>query len=69
MRKTQKIWLSSILAWPYFEGSRTVKENKCYVQFIYSNEYMSIVTILVAFYIPVAIIYDWPLRPSLVRDG
>ena len=31
-----------------------MKENECYVQFIYSNEYMSIFTILVAFYIPVA---------------
>ena len=56
------IWLPSILAWPYFEGSRTVKENECYVQFIYNNEYMSIVTILVAFYIPVAIMIGLYVR-------
>lgn len=49
------VWLPGIIAWPYIEGERTVPENACYVQFIYTNEYMSIVTILVAFYAPVTI--------------
>ena len=56
------IWLPSILAWPYFDSEGKVKENECYVQFIYSNEYMSIVTILVAFYIPVAIMIGLYVR-------
>ena len=39
-----------------------MKENECHVQFIYSNEYMSIVTILVAFYIPVSIMIGLYVR-------
>ena len=56
------VWLPSILAWPYIEGQRTVPENDCYVQFIYTNEYMSIVTIILAFYIPVSIMIGLYLR-------
>lgn len=56
------IWLPSILAWPYIEGQRTVPDNDCYVQFIYTNEYMSIVTIFLAFYIPVSIMIGLYLR-------
>jgi muscarinic acetylcholine receptor M3 len=56
------IWLPSILVWPYIEGERTVPENDCYVQFIYTNEYMSIVTIFLAFYIPVMIMIGLYVR-------
>ena len=56
------VWLPSILAWPYIEGQRTVPDNDCYVQFIYTNEYMSIVTILLAFYIPVSIMIGLYVR-------
>ena len=56
------VWIPSILAWPYIEGSVTVPENDCYVQFIYTNEYMNIVTILMAFYIPVSIMIGLYVR-------
>ena len=49
-------------AWPYIEGQRTVPDNDCYVQFIYTNEYMSIVTILLAFYIPVSVMIGLYVR-------
>ena len=56
------IWLPSILAWPYIDTETSVPSNDCYVQFIYSNEYMSIVTILMAFYIPVSIMIGLYVR-------
>ncbi len=47
------MWPPWIIAWPYIEGRRTVPPNDCYIQFIYSNEYMSIITIIIAFFLPV----------------
>jgi hypothetical protein len=32
-----------------------VPNNECYIQFIYSNEYMSVVTIMIAFFVPVSV--------------
>ena len=49
------MWPPWIIAWPYFEGERTVPANDCYIQFIYSNEWMSIITIVIAFFAPVTI--------------
>lgn len=49
------VWPPWIIAWPYIEGERTVPADDCYIQFIYSNEYMSIVTVMIAFFVPVTI--------------
>ena len=49
------VWPPWIIAWPYIEGERTVPDNDCYIQFIYSNEYMSIVTVMIAFFVPVSV--------------
>jgi len=49
------MWPPWIIAWPYIEGERTVPVDDCYIQFIYSNEYISIGTIIVAFFAPVSI--------------
>jgi len=49
------MWPPLVVAWPYIEGERTVPANDCYIQFIYSNEYVSIGTIFVAFFAPVSI--------------
>lgn len=56
------VWPPWIVAWPYIEGERTVPDNDCYIQFIYSNEYMSIVTIVIAFFIPVVIMIGLYVR-------
>ena len=40
----------------------SVPEDACYILFIYTNEYMSILTILIAFYIPVAIMMGLYVR-------
>ena len=56
------VWPPSIVAWPYVEGKRTVPPNECYIQFIYSNEYMSIVTVIIAFWLPVSIMVGLYIR-------
>ena len=56
------LWPPWIFAWPYIEGGRTIPPDECYIQFIYSNEYMSIVTILVAFFVPVTIMIGLYVR-------
>ncbi|OWF53127.1 muscarinic acetylcholine receptor M2-like [Mizuhopecten yessoensis] len=49
------LWTPWIFAWPYLEGKRTVPETDCYIQFLYTNAYVTIGTHLIAFYIPVTI--------------
>ncbi|XP_040563560.1 muscarinic acetylcholine receptor DM1 [Lepeophtheirus salmonis] len=56
------VWPPSILAWPYIEGKRTIPPNDCYIQYIYSNEFMSIVTVMIAFFIPVSIMIGLYVR-------
>eukprot|EP00094_Tigriopus_californicus_P001788 TCALIF_01729-PA protein Name:"Similar to mAChR-A Muscarinic acetylcholine receptor DM1 (Drosophila melanogaster)" AED:0.44 eAED:0.44 QI:0/-1/0/1/-1/1/1/0/227 len=56
------LWPPWIVAWPYIEGERTVPQNDCYVQFIYSNKFMSILTMMVAFFIPVCVMIGLYLR-------
>ena len=56
------VWPPWIVAWPYIEGARTVPENDCYIQFIYSNEYMSIVTVMIAFFVPVTVMIGLYVR-------
>ena len=49
------LWPPWIIAWPYIEGKRTVPDNECYIQFLVTNEYITIVTAFAAFYLPVTI--------------
>ena len=50
------MWTPWIFAWPHIEGKRTVKKGECYIQFLASNEYITIATAMAAFYIPVLIL-------------
>lgn len=56
------VWPPWIIAWPYIEGKRTVPDDDCYIQFIYSNEYMSIVTVMIAFFVPVSVMIGLYVR-------
>ncbi|CAL1538066.1 unnamed protein product, partial [Lymnaea stagnalis] len=49
------IWTPWIFAWPYIEGKRTVPSNDCYIQFLKTNHYITVITAMFAFYIPVII--------------
>ncbi|XP_071080029.1 muscarinic acetylcholine receptor M1-like [Haliotis cracherodii] len=49
------MWTPWIFAWPYIEGQRTVQYNDCYIQFLKTNKYLTIITAALAFYIPVSI--------------
>ena len=49
------LWTPWIFAWPFFEGQRTVPQNECYIQFLQSNQYITIITAIAAFYLPVMI--------------
>ncbi|GBM52439.1 Muscarinic acetylcholine receptor M3 [Araneus ventricosus] len=48
-------WPPWILAWPYIEGKRSVPDNKCYIQFLETNSYITVITALIAFYVPVIV--------------
>jgi hypothetical protein len=49
------LWTPWIVAWPAIEGERTVPDDDCYVQFLLTNPYITIVTAVAAFYFPVII--------------
>lgn len=49
------LWPPWIYAWPYIEGRRTVPEHDCYIQFLETNSYVTIVTSILDYYIPVTI--------------
>ncbi|KAH3852406.1 hypothetical protein DPMN_094913 [Dreissena polymorpha] len=49
------LWTPWIFAWPYIEGVRTVPEKECYIQFLTSNAILTIITAVIAFYIPISI--------------
>ncbi|XP_005107677.1 muscarinic acetylcholine receptor M3 [Aplysia californica] len=49
------MWTPWIFAWPYIEGKRTVPNTGCYIQFLKTNQYITIITAMFAFYIPVII--------------
>lgn len=48
-------WPPWILAWPYIEGKRSIPEDRCYIQFLETNSYITIITALIAFYVPVIV--------------
>ena len=49
------LWTPWIFAWPYMEGRRTVPQNECYIQFLDTNQSITILTAIAAFYLPVMI--------------
>lgn len=49
------LWTPWIFAWPYIEGQRTVPDGRCYIQFLQTNQYLTIVTAVAAYYLPVII--------------
>jgi len=49
------LWTPWIIAWPHLEGERTVPPLECYVQFLKTNKYFTIMTATAAFYLPVLI--------------
>ena len=49
------MWTPWIFAWPYIEGVRSVEENECYIQFLATNQYLTVITAVAAFYLPVLI--------------
>ena len=49
------LWTPWIFAWPYIEGERSVPDDQCYIQFLWTNQYITVVTAVVAFYLPVLI--------------
>lgn len=48
-------WPPWIMAWPYIEGKRSVPEDRCYIQFLETNTYITVITALIAFYVPVIV--------------
>ena len=48
------VWVPAINAWPYIEGERRGDE-ECYIQFVETNQIMSILCAMMAFYVPVTI--------------
>ncbi|CAM1309774.1 CHRM5 (predicted) [Pycnogonum litorale] len=49
------LWPPWIYAWPYIDGERKVPDNQCYIQFLETNEYVTIGTAVAAFYLPVTV--------------
>jgi len=47
------LWTPWIIAWPYIEGRREVPDDQCYIQFLETNQYITVVTAIAAFYLPV----------------
>ncbi|KAJ6215561.1 hypothetical protein RDWZM_010061 [Blomia tropicalis] len=50
------LWPPWIFAWPSIEGHRTVPLNQCYIPFLESNQAVTIITAVCAFWIPVTCI-------------
>ena len=49
------LWPPWIFAWPYIEGKRTVPRDDCYIQFLTTNQYITLFTAFLAFYLPVVL--------------
>jgi len=47
------LWTPWIIAWPHIEGGRSVPGDQCYIQFLETNQYITVVTAVAAFYVPV----------------
>ncbi len=42
--------------WPYVHGGRIIADSECKVQFLQSSQYLTLITAILAFYLPVTII-------------
>ncbi|XP_076314303.1 muscarinic acetylcholine receptor DM1-like [Tachypleus tridentatus] len=49
------LWPPWIYSWPYIEGQRKVAEDKCFIQFLETNLYITFGTAIAAFYLPVTV--------------
>ncbi|GMR58583.1 hypothetical protein PMAYCL1PPCAC_28778 [Pristionchus mayeri] len=49
------LWPPWIVLWPYIEGSFKTEDDKCVVQFLSTNTYVTVGTAIAAFYLPVTI--------------
>jgi muscarinic acetylcholine receptor M3 len=49
------LWTPWIFAWPYIEGKRTVPKHECFIQFLTTNQYITVFTAIIAFFLPVII--------------
>ncbi|KAK8774182.1 hypothetical protein V5799_011275 [Amblyomma americanum] len=49
------LWPPWIYSWPYIEGRRSVPLDRCYIQFLETNIYVTFGTALAAFYVPVTV--------------
>ncbi|XP_014670333.1 PREDICTED: muscarinic acetylcholine receptor DM1-like [Priapulus caudatus] len=50
------LWPPWIFAWPHIEGERTVPDDDCYIQFLYTSPTITVGTAAAAFYVPVTVI-------------
>ena len=48
-------WVPWIVSYPFIKGERTVDDGQCYVQFLFENPYVTIVTATAAFIVPVLV--------------
>ena len=49
------LWPPWIFAWPSIEGRRTVPHDQCYIPFLESNIWVTVITAIIAFWLPVTI--------------
>ena len=49
------VWCPGIFGYPYIYGSRIVPYDDCYIQFLKTNSFLTVITALFAFFIPVCI--------------
>ena len=56
--------MPTINAWPYIEGKPNLDKGMCFIQFVETNQFMSILCCMVAFYIPVSIMSGLYIRYS-----
>lgn len=49
------MWPPWIFAWPYIDGGRTVPYTECYIQFLVTTPIITVITAIIAFYLPVTI--------------
>ena len=50
------IWSPFIITWPYIHGKRIIDDDVCQVQFLSTNQYITLLTAFIAFFLPVTII-------------
>ena len=65
------IWVPTINAWRFIDKFKPNldKDEMCYIEFVESDKFMSILCCMVAFYIPVSIMSGLYIRWVLLRCG